>query len=108
MKLFACTLLALACTPAPAFAQGTPIPPGIRQADRAEQQAQRDIPPPTQPRVQLDLVKLHQDAEDLARLAQTIPSDLASIQKGILPKDTLEKLKQIEKLSKNIRNSLKP
>jgi hypothetical protein len=53
------------------------------------------------------LAKLHQDADDLARLAQTIPSDVASIQRGILPKDTADKLKQIEKLSKSLRNALK-
>ena len=31
--------------------------------------------------------------------AQTIPSDVASIRKGILPKDVIEKRKQVEKLS---------
>jgi hypothetical protein len=107
VKLLACALLAVV-VPSSAIAQGTPIPPGIRQADRAEEQAQRDMPPPTPPHAHVDLIKLRQDADDLARLAQTIPADVASVQRGILPKEMLDKLKQIEKLSKNIRSSLKP
>jgi hypothetical protein len=108
VKLLACALLAVVVAPSSALAQGTPIPPGIRQADRAEQQTQRDIPPPIPPQTRLDLAKLRQDADDLARLSQTIPSDVASIQRGLLPKDMLDKLKQIEKLSKSLRNALKP
>ena len=49
-----------------------------------------------------------QDADDLARIAQTIPPDVAGIQKGLLPKDMIEKLKQIEKLSKQLRKQLSP
>jgi len=48
------------------------------------------------------------DADDLARLAQTIPTDAASIRQGMLPKDTIQKLKQIEKLSKRLRAELTP
>jgi hypothetical protein len=77
----------------------TPIPPGIRQADQAEAQTDKNI---------LDLATLSQDADDLARIAQTIPPDVAGIQKGLLPKDTIEKLKQIEKLSKQLRKQLSP
>lgn len=86
----------------------TPIPPGLRKADQAEAQTQKNIPPPITQPARLDLAKLRQQADDLARLAQTIPPDVGSIQRGILPKDTIEKLKQIEKLSKNLRNTLKP
>ena len=56
----------------------------------------------------LDLAQLQQEADDLARTAQTIPSDVASVRKGILPKDVIEKLKQIEKLSKHLRTELRP
>ena len=41
-------------------------------------------------------------------MAQTIPVDISSIQKGLLPKDTVEKLKQIEKLSKHLRSQIQP
>jgi hypothetical protein len=56
----------------------------------------------------IDLAKLQREADDLARTAQTIPSDVASVRKGMLPKDVIEKLKQIEKLSKHLRGELNP
>jgi hypothetical protein len=56
----------------------------------------------------IDLAQLQRDADDLARTAQTIPSDVASVRKGMLPKDVIEKLKQIEKLSKRLRTALNP
>lgn len=56
----------------------------------------------------VDLAQIQKEAEDLARTAQTIPSDVASVRKGMLPKDVIEKLKQIEKLSKHLRNELNP
>ena len=56
----------------------------------------------------IDLVKLQREADDLARTAQTIPTDVASVRKGILPKDTIQKLKDIEKLSKRLRSELNP
>jgi len=56
----------------------------------------------------VDLAQLQKQADDLARTAQTIPSDVASIRKGMLPKDVIEKLKQIEKLSKRLRTELNP
>lgn len=62
---------------------------------------------PTQSR-RLDLVQLQRDADDLARTAQTIPTDVASVRKGMLPKDVIDKLKQIEKLSKRLRTELNP
>jgi hypothetical protein len=84
------------------------IPPGLRQADQAEDQTQKNIPPPNAQQPHLDLVKLGQEADELARIAQTIPPDVASLQQGKLPKDTIEKLKQIEKLSKRLRSQINP
>jgi hypothetical protein len=49
----------------------------------------------------IDLAQLQREADNLARTAQTIPSDVASVRKGMLPKDVIEKLEQIEKLSKH-------
>lgn len=54
----------------------------------------------------INLAQLQKEADDLARTAQSIPSDLASVRKGMLPKDVLQKLKQIEKLSKHLRSEL--
>jgi hypothetical protein len=65
---------------------------------------------PDQPKLsrKVDLVQLQREADDLAREAGTIPIDVASVRKGELPKDTIQKLKQIEKLSKHLRNELAP
>ena len=65
---------------------------------------------PDEPKLQrhIDPAKLQQDADDLARTAQTIPSDVANVRRGTLPKDTIQKLKEIEKLSKRLRSELQP
>ena len=75
-------------------------------------------PPPLDPQAtdkensstsrRIDMVQLQRDADDLSRTAQTIPADVANIRKGMLPKDVIEKLKQIEKLSKRLRTELNP
>ena len=53
-----------------------------------------------------DLARLKQDAEELASLAQTIPPAVEQTGKGILPKDLDQKLKRIEKLSKELRSGI--
>ena len=75
-------------------------------------------PPPLDPQApdkdgasssrRIDLVQLQRDADDLGHTAQTIPADVANVRKGMLPKDVIEKLKQIEKLSKRLRTELNP
>ena len=67
---------------------------------------QEKTPPMTSRRV--DLTQLEREANVLARTAQTIPSDIANVRKGMMPKDVIEKLKQIEKLSKHLRGELNP
>ncbi len=64
--------------------------------------------PEATPARRIDLDQLQKEADDLARTAQTIPSDVASVRKGMLPKDVIDKLKQIEKLSKRLRTELNP
>jgi len=54
------------------------------------------------------LTQLQKEADELARTAETIPSDITSIRKGMLPKDMIQKLKQIEKMSKHLRTELTP
>jgi hypothetical protein len=106
MKLLVSALafiLFAACT---VLAQMDPRSPGVRQGEQAQAQAEKEIPPPIEPRAHLDMAKLRQDADELARIAQTIPPDVASIRKGLLPRDMIDKLKQIEKLSKHLRNQI--
>ena len=86
-----------------AYPAGMPPPPPSMDRDHGKTA-------PNEPKLQrhVDLVKLQREADDLARTAQTIPSDIASIRGNMLPKDTLEKLKEIEKLSKRLRSELNP
>lgn len=69
----------------------------------------KDVPAdnPTLPR-HMDLAQLQKEANDLAMTAQTIPADVANVRKGVMPKDVLQKLKQIEKMSKHLRSQLNP
>ena len=107
MKLSHVVLLLVLFVPAPrARAQGHPIPPGVRQADQTEEQTQKNIPPPNNPRVTVDYAKLKQAADELAVLAQSIPPAVGQATQGVLPKDLADKLKRIEKLAKQLRNQL--
>jgi hypothetical protein len=99
-------ILFLVAASVAAPAQSAPIRPGIRQADQAETQTEKNIPPPDNARTRINLAKVSHEADELARIAQTIPPDIASVKSGMLPKDVLERLKQIEKLSKHLRSEL--
>lgn len=103
--LLSCLLLLF---PASGLSQGTPIPPGVRQADKAEDQTQKNIPPPMRQRTHTDYAKARAEAEELSQLAGTIPVDVDQAAKGLLPKDVIDKLRRIEKLSKHLRSELSP
>jgi len=85
-----------------------PIPPGIRKADQTEDRTQKNIPPPIVLRSHPDVARARREADELSKLAQTIPWDVDQIAKGLLPKDVINKLRQIEKLSKHLRSDLSP
>jgi hypothetical protein len=97
--------LILALLAAPAIPQGTknnyPTPPPPLNSTTREKE-------PATLRRRVDLAKLQREADELSRMSQTIPSDVASVRKGMLPRDVIEKLKQIEKLSKRLRTELNP
>jgi predicted Rossmann fold nucleotide-binding protein DprA/Smf involved in DNA uptake len=50
--------------------------------------------------------RLQQDAQELAKLAQLIPSEIHQVESGLLPKDLDGQLKRIEKLSKQLRREI--
>ena len=52
------------------------------------------------------LESIHRDAEQLTALSTSLQSDLQQLQKGMLAKDLDKKLKQMEKLSKRLRQEL--
>ncbi len=85
------------------YSPGVPPPPAPLDPDHG-----KAAPDESKLQRRIDPVKLQREADDLARTAQTIPSDLANIRRGTLPKDTIQKLKEIEKLSKRLRSELNP
>lgn len=95
-------MLGLLVTPAiPQATHHFPTPPQPLDSSTSDKD-------PAAPVLRVDLAQLQKDADDLARTAQTIPSDVANVRKGMLPKDVIAKLKQIEKLSKHLRTELNP
>ncbi len=56
----------------------------------------------------IDPEQIQKEADDLARIAQSIPADVTSVRRGMLPMDVIEKLEQIEKLSKHLKTELNP
>ncbi len=84
-----------------------PVPPGMREAGKLPHPA--DVPPQLKPgsgQRQVDPAQLKREADELAKLAQSIPGEIEQIAGGRLPKDLNEQLKRIEKLSKNLRRQL--
>lgn len=99
-------LLAILFCTSVAFAQVRPSSAGLHQAEQADAQSQKDIPPAPTLRITVDPAKLKHDADELAALAQSVPSEVDQTAKGLLPKDLGEKLKRIEKLAKQLRGEL--
>jgi len=108
VKTLTFCLLSLSLLATVAFPQEAKrVPKGIREADKAEEKFEKSIPPP-QVSVHRNPRQLQQDANELARLAESIPADVEQVGRGILAKDLNERLKKIEKLSKRLRNELGP
>jgi len=101
-------LFALLLSASAAFAQGPLFPGGRLQADQAEREFERSVPPPIQQRRSVDFAKVKSDADELVILSQSIHSGVDNVGKGMLPKDLIDKLKQMERLSKRLRGELTP
>jgi hypothetical protein len=82
-----------------------PATPG--QMEVAKHPLELDPPSGPQPS-KLDPERLRLQADELSKLAQSIPADVAETIKGKVPAGLGDKLKRIEKLSKQIRGELAP
>jgi hypothetical protein len=83
--------------------RGFPTPPPSLDQ---EKQSQAPGQHPLRGARHSDLEQAQREADELARVAQTVPADVTKVREGMLPKDAIEKLKQIEKLSKRLRSEL--
>lgn len=50
--------------------------------------------------------QFQKDTKELSELCASLPSDMDGLKQGLLPKDTIEKLRRVEKLSKRVREQL--
>ena len=83
-------------------AQYQPVPPGMRHAQELQVQNETTA----NPRALVDPATLRREAEQLAALAASLPTDVQRANQGALSKDLIPRLKEIEKLSKHLRNEL--
>jgi hypothetical protein len=86
---------------------GTTIPPGHTAANRATRQAE-NVETPAPPAQNITAKQVLQQADELVSLAQQVRADTEHATQGLLAKDLKDKLKRIEKLSKQLRKELIP
>jgi hypothetical protein len=100
----------LCCFRAPGQQQGTQdrIPVGWQKARMAR--TLPSVPPQLKPSARrgADPEQLRREAGELASLAQTVPAQVEQVNTGRLPKDLNERLKRIERLSRQLRRELSP
>jgi len=61
-----------------------------------------------QQQTKLDPVQLQHQAQELLNLAESLQPDIDSVNRGVLPKDTIDKLRRLEKAAKHLRGELTP
>ena len=103
-RLVVCIFLFLGL---PAFGQGSrPVPAGMRQAQQLEMETEKELAPAKPSRGAIKPEKLRDEADELVNLAAWVRTGVNNANKGLLDKDVLQKLKQLEKLSKRLREDL--
>jgi hypothetical protein len=80
--------------------------PGLREAEK-RMNAPVD-PSVTFPRRAANPTRLMAEAEELAELSAGIPARIERVNRGQLPKELNEELRQIEKLAKRLRSEMAP
>lgn len=83
-----------------------PVPTGMREAENLEEANEKGFPPMLKPSRSIDPAALRNEADQLADIAASLPQSVDKASHGVLEKDLISKLKQIEKLSKHLRNQL--
>jgi CBS-domain-containing membrane protein len=64
-------------------------------------------PQPSQ-RPRLNPAELQQEVQELSSLAQDLTQDIDAVNRGLLPKYTVSKLKRVERLAKRLRKEIAP
>jgi len=101
--LLPCVWIALAANDTTAQHRGGfPQPPAPAVRDETV------APTPNPAARRLDTMTMEREARELAALASSIPADVEQLKKGLLPSEAVDKLKRIEKLSKQLRGQIRP
>jgi hypothetical protein len=79
-----------------------------RHGDVARIQPEEPTGPLAQPKIKLDPDQLQREARELLDLSQALQADIESVNHGMLPKDTVERLKRIQKVAKHLRGEIAP
>jgi hypothetical protein len=92
---------------------GSPTIPGTFPPPQTARPHLPDVDsPPAVPRkapqLKIDAAKVKEQASQLSKLAESVPPDVEKATKGQLPQDLVTRLKQIEKLSKELRHEITP
>jgi len=95
------------CTPAwsQSVPSGAPVPRGY---DPPPHTVYAPPDPSGSPAQQPHPAALQREAKELLELSQSLQPDIESLSRGLLPKDLVDKLKRIEKLSKRLRGEIAP
>src|SRR5580700_3544419 len=93
--------LLLLCASVEASGQHRPTYPHPPQA--ADTASAENVQPQASQRTRLNPAELQQEVQELSSLAQDLTQDIDAVNRGLLPKDTVDKLKRVEKLAKRLR-----
>ncbi len=102
--LFALGIFALCLSPKP-LQIPHPRPPGLAEAQKQEE---KPLEPPMKLGRRVNPQQLANDADELARLGETIRRQVNQLNQQQLPKDLLTNLKRIEQLAKHLRSEVSP
>jgi hypothetical protein len=78
---------------------------GVNPAHPLEIQVQK-VPSADAVRERMAQEQVKNDARELSDLCALVPNDIDQMRRGILPKDAIDRLKRVEKLSKRVREEL--
>lgn len=94
ITLLACIVVTGAYAQRSRFPQ--PPPPAVKEEGQPQQEHTQ----------RLDLTGMDMDARELSTLAATVPGDVTHLRQGMLPKGLIDKLKRIERLSRQLRSRI--
>ena len=77
----------------------------VNPANPIEIRAQRHVSPEDL-RERLASAELQKQTRELSELCTDLSKDMEAVKQGVVPKDTINRLKEVERLSKRVREQL--